>query len=197
MIGNTVRVLNHKRAHRNTAWRAREHVHSIGIYITCSDPHETATSCTAYTTKQQQTHVSNTHHPRTTTPTQPLHTTTQKLQLPPWPPREDGHVPNRCRGKTIARHTELSSRPCARCTVVQVHSIGNSITITCSDDPHETATSCTAYTTKQQQSHVSNTHHPRTTTPTQTLRHTTQKLQLPLAPPAKMATFPTDVAARR
>ena len=109
-------------------------------------------------------------------------------------PREDGHVPNRCRGKTPARHTELSSRPCARCTVVQVHSIG--ISTTCSD-PHETATSCTANTTNNKP-HASNTHHPRTTTPTQTLRHTTQRLQLPVfgVPPAKMATFPTDVAAR-
>ena len=107
-------------------------------------------------------------------------------------PRKDGHVPNRCRRKTITRHTELSSRPCARCTVVQVHSIGS---CTACSDPHETATSCTAYTTKQLQTHVSYKHHPRTTTPTQTLRHTTQKLQLPVQPPAKKATFPTDVAA--
>jgi hypothetical protein len=71
----------------------------------------------------------------------------------------------------LARHTELRSRPCARCTVVHVHGIGN-CTTTCSD-PHETATSCTANTTMQQQTHVSNTHHSFHTTPTQTLRHTT------------------------
>jgi hypothetical protein len=26
-------------------------------------------------------------------------------------PREDGHVPKKCRDKTMARHTELKSRP--------------------------------------------------------------------------------------
>jgi hypothetical protein len=61
--------------------------------------------------------------------------------------REDGHVPNRCRSKTLARHTELRSRPCARCTVVQIHNIG--ISTTCSD-PHETTTSYTAKHNKQQ-----------------------------------------------
>ena len=134
-------------------------------------------------------HASSTHNNSDTTP--PSHNAKAAITIVT--PCEDGHIPNRCRCKEITRHTELSSRPCARCTVVQVHSIG--IPITCSD-PHETATSCTAYTTKQQQSHVSYKNHPRTTTPTQTLRHTTQKMQLPAAPPAKMATFPTDVAAR-
>jgi hypothetical protein len=47
---------------------------------------------------------------------------------------KDGPVSNRCTCMTIARHTELSSRPCARYTVVQVHNI---VFQNCSD-PHET-----------------------------------------------------------
>jgi hypothetical protein len=107
--------------------------------------------------------------------------------------REDGHVPNRRYCKTRSRHTELSSRPCARCTVVHVHSIGPSTT--CSD-PRQTATCCTEYTTKLQQSRVLNEHYPRTTTPKQTPSSHDAKMQLPPSPPAKMATFLTDVAAR-
>jgi hypothetical protein len=84
-------------------------------------------------------------------------------------PREDGHVPNRCRSKTKARHTELRSRPCARCTVVQIRGIESIIHTTCSD-PRQTATSSTAYTTNTTSPNASNTqtlhHRPHASTQT-------------------------------
>ncbi len=85
-------------------------------------------------------HVSNKHSPREKTQTATLYKMHQKTGITSSvSSREDGQVTSRCGCKGCARQTELSSRPCARYTVVQVHSIGSSSI--CSD-PHETAICC-------------------------------------------------------
>ncbi len=129
-------------------------------------PHTQQTTIRTPQTRKRYT-ISHTHHPKQ----QPL-VKQRQTEITSSTPSEDGHVPDRCRSKNPAPHTELRSRPCARCTVVQVHSVGFSITCR---DPHETATSCTANTTNNKP-HASNTqasHHrphasPQTAAPQQT-----------------------------
>jgi hypothetical protein len=127
--------------------------------------------------------IAHAHQPKQ----QPLNKQRQTAITSPTP-REDGHVPNRCRSERRARHTELRSRPCARCINVQVHSIG--ICTTCSD-PRETATSCTAYTTKQQglRPHASITqtshHHPHASTKTAAPQQTASNCNYLFHPPRR------------
>ncbi len=99
----------------------------------------------------------------------------------PLTPSEDGHVPNRYRRKSPASTTELRSRPRARCTVVQVHSIG--IYASCSDS-HETVTCCSANTNNSKQ-HASCKHVERISTPTTALLATTQHGTYLYYPPRK------------
>ena len=98
--------------------------------------------CIGATEKTFQTHIihaqQHQHNPSATQ---------RKASITIMTPREDSHVPNGCRRKSIARRTELSGRPCARCAVVQVHNI----TMTSCSEPHQKATSCATYTTKQRQ----------------------------------------------
>jgi hypothetical protein len=93
-----------------------------------SNPHETATSCTAKHNKQQAprlNHANVTPSPTRINPNkQPLNKQ-RATAITCVTPRKDGQVPNRCRSKLKAHHTELRSRPCARYSFVQVHNIGN------------------------------------------------------------------------
>ena len=103
-------------------------------------------------------------------------------------PCEDGHVPNRYGCDRCARHTELSSGPCARCTIVQVNSIGECAV--CRDPYYQVASCCGRYTSNKKPKYS------RTSTLTSALQNKTAKRESPVQPPAKMATFSTDVATR-
>ena len=82
----------------------------------CIYPHETA-NCGRANTTNNKPHASNTKYYSIAHTRQPKQQPFDKqrenaITCDP-SPREDGHVPNRCRCKRRARHTELSSRPCA------------------------------------------------------------------------------------
>ncbi len=131
------------------------------------------TSRTPQTRKRYS--IAHTHQPKQ----QPLNKQREKA-ITYVTPSEDGHVPNKCRSKIRARHTELRSRPFARCPVVHVHDIGMSII--CSDS-RDMATSCTTNTTNNKP-HASNTqtlqHRPHSSTKTAAPQKNSVKLQLPL-----------------